>query len=130
MPSRSPRPCRGSLCGALVTSKDGLCVECRSKRNHAYNLTRPSRHRFYGTAAWQRLRNTYARANPLCEHCQLKGLVTRGVVVDHKTPIAEGGEPLAWENLQHLCNACNGVKTAADRARINQGALCGSGSAG
>ena len=53
---------------------------------------------------WQKLRNAYIQANPLCVYCKKQGKVTAAKVVDHIKK-HEGDEALLydWSNLQSLC---------------------------
>ena len=71
--------------------------------------------RFYGSAAWQRLRAAHRRSEPLCRECAAAGRVVKGTLVDHVRPIRAGGEPMAATNLQTLCNACHAAKRAREK---------------
>ena len=57
----------------------------------------------YGTARWQRLRNSHIRMYPLCAECARNALVKPGEVVDHVIEIKDGGDPWDPDNLQALC---------------------------
>lgn len=117
MPQRAPRPCPRPRCVALITSADPYCPEHMKERRDAYNRKRPERHRFYGTAVWQRLRNRHIRRNPICVMCEAEGAPAIGHVVDHIEPIEHGGGKLDPDNLQTLCNAHHARKTAQDHKR-------------
>lgn len=52
-----------------------------------------------------------ARSNYLCEHCRAKGLVSLATVVNHKFPLAHGGEDVG-ENTENLCAECDEIETA------------------
>ena len=54
---------------------------------------------------WQKYREGFLRANPLCVMCQAEDKVTEATVVDHITP-HEGDQKLFWSpsNHQGLCN--------------------------
>ncbi len=52
-----------------------------------------------------------ARTNWLCEHCKAKGRVTVATVVNHKLPLAHGGEDID-ENTENLCDECDEIETA------------------
>lgn len=67
--------------------------------------------KIYKLARWKRLRAAKLRVNPLCEHC-IKPTVANQV--DHITPIARGGSPWDWDNLQSLCASCHSKKTNAE----------------
>ena len=64
-----------------------------------YNSRRPERHKIYSSSRWQKLRDYKRRRNPLCEECLRQGLNTPAELVDHITPIEEGGEIFDLENL-------------------------------
>ena len=80
---------------------------------------------FYSNAAWRRLRRIYLQENPLCRHCESKGIITPATDIDHIQPInpdnpydtKEGrfGSPLDSANLQPLCHQCHIIKTAKTR---------------
>lgn len=66
---------------------------------------------------WQKERERYLMANPLCVYCQDQGSVTAASVVDHKTP-HRGDQALFWDraNWQSLCAACHSsVKQAEEK---------------
>lgn len=69
---------------------------------------------FYQSAAWRRLRMIKLQANPVCEECLRRGLVTEATVVDHIVPINEGGAPLDMSNLQSLCAKCHNIKSGRE----------------
>jgi 5-methylcytosine-specific restriction protein A len=52
-----------------------------------------------------------ARSNYLCEHCRAKGRVRIATVVNHKLPLAHGGEDTD-ENTENLCAGCDEIETA------------------
>jgi len=68
---------------------------------------------FYSTTAWRRCRAAKLARDPMCEHCS-RALASE---VDHKTPIAAGGDPFDDGNLQSLCHACHSRKTAREGGR-------------
>lgn len=51
------------------------------------------------------------RTKYLCEHCQAKGRVSIATVVNHKLPLAHGGEDVD-ENTENLCAECDEAETA------------------
>jgi 5-methylcytosine-specific restriction protein A len=63
-------------------------------------------------ARWNKLRAAYALRHPLCCVC-----LEPMEIVDHVVPIAEGGDRLAWDNLQSLCRKHHAAKTAADQRK-------------
>jgi len=69
------------------------------------------------TRKWQKVRLHKLSKNPLCEHCENKGITQHAQEVDHIKPISEGGDTLDLNNLQSLCRACHNIKTQADIER-------------
>lgn len=69
---------------------------------------------FYGSRAWQNLRNEQIMDNPLCEHCLLEGKIKSAQCVHHRIPFSEGiTDEDKWKlflddkNLISLCNDCH-----------------------
>lgn len=94
-----------------------ILQEIKKKKNREYNLTRPERHKFYGTTQWRKLRDYVKRRNPLCAECLNNGIITQGVIVDHIIPIEDGGEMMDIKNLQVLCAACHNKKHGEGRSK-------------
>lgn len=68
----------------------------------------------YNSREWRELREQKLRANPLCELCQQKGIVTAAHQVHHIHPIEDSHsvqEMRKWafmyENLQSVCDQCH-----------------------
>ena len=70
---------------------------------------RKERNKFYQTTTWRRLRKMFIERNPLCVECEAVGQV-----VDHIVPIKQGGDPLAWDNLQTMCHRCHNIKSGKE----------------
>lgn len=69
---------------------------------------------YYGSVAWQRLRNIYIREHPVCEECLKHGHVTDAEEVHHLLPyMSEKTEEARWntflnpKNLRALCKSCH-----------------------
>jgi 5-methylcytosine-specific restriction protein A len=56
-------------------------------------------------------------AEPLCRPCHAQGKTIPATLVDHITPLREGGERLNERNLQPLCVHCHAQKTRAEIRR-------------
>lgn len=115
MPRKAPTPCRHPGC-AVVLATPGYCDQHRVAVHRDYDRTRrhePER-AFYKSAAWQRTREAFLRAHPLCCACEVMGLTVAARAVDHITPIKSGGERLDWRNLQALCIPCHNRKTTGE----------------
>jgi 5-methylcytosine-specific restriction protein A len=66
---------------------------------------------------WQKLRHAKLSRDPFCERCEGQGVTTQATLVDHITPIVDGGARLDDHNLQSLCVPCHAIKTANDLAK-------------
>jgi len=66
---------------------------------------------------WQKARDRYLRAHPLCCYCQREGRLGASSIVDHKVP-HQGNDTLFWDetNWQPLCKPHHdGTKAAEER---------------
>ena len=61
----------------------------------------------------QQLRARLFRRNPLCVHCEAKGIVRLAVQRDHIIPVTKQGHDVE-SNTQGLCLECHDLKTRAD----------------
>lgn len=75
---------------------------------------RKDKQTIYNSREWRELREQKLRANPLCELCQQKGIVTAAHQVHHIHPIEDSHsvqEMRKWafmyENLQSVCDQCH-----------------------
>jgi 5-methylcytosine-specific restriction protein A len=57
-----------------------------------------------------------ARDHGLCQECKRQGRTILGVVVDHITPLWQGGSD-EDDNKELLCNPCHDAKTAQEAAQ-------------
>jgi hypothetical protein len=74
---------------------------------------------------WRRIRAQTLRGEPLCRLCLAAGRTVPATVVDHKTPLNDGGTHEA-SNLQPLCKRCHdAIKTPADVAARERAASVG-----
>ena len=70
----------------------------------------------YGSR-WQRLRAQTLGREPLCRLCLSVGVTSPATVVDHITPLADGGKN-ETANFQSLCKCCHdSIKTPNDVSR-------------
>ena len=70
--------------------------------------------KFYQSPPWRKLRALKMAQQPMCQECELKGIIKPARVADHIIPINQGGEPLNIENLQSLCNTCHNRKSGRE----------------
>ena len=75
-------------------------------------------------SAWAKMSRSYRRANPLCECCLVRGIMTditpgdyKGCV-DHMIPITRGGSMYNLSNLLALCKSCHDTKSINEKTLI------------
>jgi 5-methylcytosine-specific restriction enzyme A len=121
MPVSAPKPCAAPGCPALVRGSR-FCGEHahRTSEARAAGGRGTATERGYG-ARWQKAREAYLVAHPLCVNCKKHGRVTAARVVDHIVP-HRGDETLFWDesNWQALCDFtsphdCHGAKTGSGK---------------
>lgn len=67
--------------------------------------------RFYASAAWKRLRASKLASNPVCEHCEARGMTTVAVDVHHDKPRTSRDDlALDFDNLVSLCKQCHTIE--------------------
>ena len=76
--------------------------------------------KFYKTYKWQKHRKLFLQTNSLCVECLKKGRVIPAKVVDHITPINQGGDPWIYDNLQPMCSSCHNKKSGRERWQTNK----------
>lgn len=88
----------------------------RQATSNHQGRTAPNRH-VYDTQRWRKLSKAYRQANPLCEceECETLTVPLIAEVVDHKTPINQGGDPYSWDNLQSMNKKCHNKKSAKEK---------------
>lgn len=63
----------------------------------------------YSSKRWMKFRKVWLAAHPLCVEC---GTFAR--VVDHITPVSQGGD--FWNGpFQSMCDSCHARKSASER---------------
>ncbi|MGC4075432.1 MAG: HNH endonuclease signature motif containing protein [Rubrivivax sp.] len=111
MPTAAPKPCTWPGCPSLVRDGSGRCEKHRQLADRQRGT---ARERGY-SSKWERAREGYLRANPLCRTCQAQQLLELATVVDHIVP-HKGDMGLFWDrtNWQPLCKPCHDAKTAIE----------------
>lgn len=117
MPTAPPSRCTDPECRELAT-KRGRCDEHqpipwagRDDKAARYGIS---------SGTWRKLkRRTSARDNGCCYRCGADQADTpdEPFVLDHITPIAEGGSPTDPDNLSLLCPDCDQIKSRAEAIR-------------
>ncbi len=63
---------------------------------------------------WFKTAKRHLKTEPLCRLCKVAGFIVAAVLVDHITPLSQGGtDELA--NRQSLCRSCHAKKTAKEQ---------------
>ena len=128
MPTKPPKPCKVPGCKSITRRPSGFCD------NHLQHEKRMrsefDRHRLSSTMRgygykWQKYREAYLHAHPLCEECKRRDRIEAATVVDHIQD-HEGDMRLFWDvdNHQALCKSCHDRKTARTVGFGRRRALC------
>lgn len=104
----SYRACAMKGCPAVISAGHRFCAEHAKRERESRDQAKTDKR--YNTARWQRLRASVLAREPLCRECAGHGVVTAAQVVDHITPVVDGGGD-ARDNLQPLCASCHNQKT-------------------
>ncbi len=117
MPMKPLTPCRYPGCPELCSER--YCEKHKKEIDKHYNKYERDKksQKFYQSAEWKAVRKQKLLLNPLCEECQRKGKLRKATMVDHITPIKQGGSALGLENLQCLCWRCHSEKSAREGSR-------------
>lgn len=113
MPWSPNKRCGQINCTKLVPHGTRYCEDHQREKWRREDKSRV-RERFYNSTEWIALRNWKRNHAPLCEECKRLGITKRMYIVDHITPISEGGAKLDPANLQSLCNECHQRKRARE----------------
>jgi len=116
MPTASKKACSRPGCPNLVEKGKRFCSEHESRDRKSCDERRgTAAQRGYG-GRWQRYRERYLKAHPLCAGCERQGRLTQAAEVDHIIPVSGPNDPLFWDakNHQSLCRACHAKKTALE----------------
>ena len=105
MPWKAKKPCKYPGCARLTDGK--YCAEHEPLMKGYYNRFARGydTHERYGNA-WQKIRDRYIKAHPICEKCAEAGRYVKASLVHHVKPLADGGTH-DEENLMSLCVACH-----------------------
>ncbi|MFE2497097.1 HNH endonuclease [Streptomyces scopuliridis] len=125
MPISPPTRCGDPQCRALAT-KGARCDE----HQPVPWAGRDDKAKRYGVSSgeWRKLkRRVTARDHGCCYRCGADSADVMAddseaepFVLDHVTPIFEGGSPRDLDNLGLLCPTCDEVKSKAEAARANR----------
>ena len=120
MPRKPKKPCRYPGCPKLTEGR--YCEQHQKQMHHEYNTRERDKEarNFYSSTPWRRLRQAKLEQQPLCEECQRNGRITAATMVDHITPIKQGGAALNMANLQSLCWSCHSRKSVEEGSRYGK----------
>jgi len=75
-------------------------------------------------ARWDAYSKKYRQKHPFCAMCHQGGRMTFADLVDHKFPVADGGEMFpGFAGLWSLCVPCHGVKGALEQLARSTGQM-------
>lgn len=121
MPYAPPSRCSDPQCSELATNRG----RCEDHKPIAW-VGRDDKRARYGISSgrWRTLKRRVARRdNGCCYQCGIQQADDSedsdeaGHVLDHITPIAEGGSVESMDNLGLLCTSCDEVKSKAEALR-------------
>lgn len=131
--SMTKKLCTFAGCSKIVEhGNDGSSPRCEKHKKARPNKSTEERKRvythhydengksLYGSYRWKKLRAAKVALNPLCEHCEARGIAKPVDEVDHIEEIEDGGDMWDIHNLQSLCHSCHTIKTRkaeADRKK-------------
>lgn len=78
------------------------------RQRHHPRESRPNAARRGYDRAWQKIRGAKLRQSPECE---IAGCEHPAVIVDHRTPLSQGGQRLDLDNLRSVCRRCHDLLT-------------------
>jgi len=76
---------------------------------------------FYNSPAWRKNRLAYLMQNPYCVLCMEDDRIEPATVVDHIVRVNDGGDRMAWHNLQSLCSTCHNSKSGREAHQAKAG---------
>jgi 5-methylcytosine-specific restriction protein A len=109
------RLCLEPRCGNEATAR-GRCDEHRRERERERSASRRTGERtaravqIYHSAKWLNTRNAVLARDPICKVCD-NALSEQ---VDHITPLSQGGDEYAMDNLRGICVPCHATKSARE----------------
>jgi 5-methylcytosine-specific restriction enzyme A len=123
MPLKAQHPCNQPGCPQLTNERH--CqqhtknnVQADLKRHYDKGRKQDPHRKLYSTTQWARTRKAILARDPLCtlaiKCVERFGIAVPSTVVDHITPIRQGGDPYDAINLQGCCKACHDYKTATE----------------
>ena len=115
MPYKAKKPCAYPGCPKLTASR--YCDEHAKQEAQRYERYQrdPAVKKRYGRA-WQRVRDRFIAAHPLCQRCKEHDAVTPAQEVHHIVPLSQGGTH-DEVNLMSLCTSCHSGITAREGGR-------------
>ena len=121
MPTSPKRPCSHPGCPRLTNSR--FCEEHAKQEAQRYERYQrdPTVKKLYGRA-WQRVRDRFIAAHPLCQRCKERSKITPAQEVHHIVSLSQGGTH-DETNLMVLCTSCHSEITAREGGRWVRGGV-------
>ncbi len=110
MAQKAKKFCKKYPCGTLVPAGQTYCESHKPETDYRSD-------RFYHSHLWTKFSRWFRADHPLCQVCLDHGVIKGADMVDHITPLRDGGAKLDLGDLQSLCNSCHGKKSIAERGR-------------
>ncbi len=110
MPHRAMKPCNHPGCGVAINAKDKYCSVHLPMHKNDYKRKIPQTG-IYASTRWRKYRRWFLNRNPICAVIDCNQEAT---VVDHITPVNQGGSFWNIENHQAMCKSCHDKKTATE----------------
>ena len=110
MKSPYKKPCAHQPCASLVNAPQTHCQKHLPQHHAQLNKQRKPtpQDKFYHSTRWRKARGGHLSKHPWCTADGCKDIAT---VVDHITPVADGGEFWNTDNYQSLCHRHHSAKT-------------------
>lgn len=113
MPNKPFHPCNKSGCSRLT--KGRFCEEHERLAKKKSDEQRGSASERGYDDQWHKVSRMHLSEFPLCQECEKYNKITAAVLTHHIKRIVEGGNRLAWDNLESLCVDCHDEIHKGDR---------------
>ena len=115
MPFKSKHPCNHPGCPAIISNR--FCPKHNKEYEKKMEEERGSASERGYDANWHKVSEMHLKEFPLCAECEKQGRIVAATLTHHIKRIKDGGDKLAWDNLESVCQACHDVIHSEDRWR-------------
>jgi 5-methylcytosine-specific restriction enzyme A len=99
-----------NYCARCAAAAEDRCCKYKKECDYKRQLREGTAAQRGYDSRWHKVSKLVRRNEPVCRLC--KNALAQ--MVDHIVPLKQGGERLALENLQPICNSCHARKTSGD----------------